>query len=46
MCDLAMEARLVAMLVVHGRGKEICMPAEVFCTFWTALPLRGSFEGR
>jgi hypothetical protein len=27
-------------------GEEIGMPAEVFCTFWTALPLRGSFEVR
>jgi hypothetical protein len=26
--------------------EEIVMPAEVFCTFWTALPLRGSFEVR
>jgi hypothetical protein len=44
--DLAMEARLVAVLVGHGRGEGAGMPAEAFCTFSTALPFRGSFKGR
>jgi hypothetical protein len=44
--DLAMEARHVAMLVGHGRGEGVGMPAEVLCTFSTAPPLRGFSEGR